>query len=191
MDEQRQEQGKVLFSVTEMANVSGASRNAVNVEMSRLMAQGLVVRYAHGLYGAPGGVSLEALVSCIDDGAYITGLYALSHHNLVTQAASAITCFTNRYSPRGRDRLTPLGRLVFVRIRGRIYNPPRNDRMAGPEQALCDFVYMSRRRGIQATSQATFQHLDSISENELDRILERYPGTVRAEVNLLRQRQPI
>ena len=53
LDEQRERHGKVLFTVTELANVAGVSRAALNVELARLREQEVIMRYAHGLYGPP------------------------------------------------------------------------------------------------------------------------------------------
>ena len=57
LDEQRSLHGKVLFTVTELANVAGTSRAALNVELARLRGEGSIAKYAHGLYGLPGAVT--------------------------------------------------------------------------------------------------------------------------------------
>ena len=77
LEEQRDRHGKVLFTVTELANVAGVSRAALNVELARLRDQEIIAKYAHGLYGLPGAVSPQVLVPAIDSHAYITGHYAL------------------------------------------------------------------------------------------------------------------
>ena len=185
LEEQRRDHGKVLFTVTELANVSGVSRTALNVEMSRLRRQGLIVKYAHGRYGLPGAVNLEALLHSIDSHAYVTGLYALFAHNLVTQSPSRVTCFTDRYSPRARERDTPVGRLVFVCVRGSVYAPPPPFVPVPPGQALCDYVYLARRSGAIPEGSVTFRNLASLATPGLDSILARYPRTVQREVRAL------
>ena len=81
LEEQRDRHGKVLFTVTELANVAGTSRAALNVELTRLRNQEIIAKYAHGLYGLPGAVSPQVLVPAIDSHAYITGHYALYGHH--------------------------------------------------------------------------------------------------------------
>ena len=61
-EEQRGAHNKILFTVTELANVAGTSRRALNVELSRLVDQRIVVHYAYGVYGPPANVSVEMLV---------------------------------------------------------------------------------------------------------------------------------
>jgi len=185
LGEQRERHGKVLFTVTELANVACASPSALNVELTRLRQQEVIVRYAHGLYGMPGVVSPQALVAAIDPRAYITGHYALYGHQMVTQMPVTITCFTDRRSPRARERVTPVGRLVFVCVRSNVYQPVADGAIAPPAQALCDYVYLSRRRGAEPVSMVTFRNLARIRATDLPPVLANYPVSVRKHVERL------
>jgi hypothetical protein len=176
---------KTLFTLTELVNAAGVTREVLNVELSRLRRQGVIVRYAQGLYGSPGAVSAEELLEAIDSHAYMTGIHALHLHNLITQRPTAITCLTDRRSPRACVRSTPVGRFVFSCVRRRVYCPPSGRPVAGPEQALCDFVYLCRREGVPAAAQVTFQGLSRLSRERLRDIARRYPGTVQEEVERL------
>ncbi len=118
--QQREQHGKVLFTVTELAHVAGVSRAAVNVELARLRQQAILVKYAYGLYGLPGAVSVETLVSAIDSHAYITGHYALYVHHLVTQVPTTVTCFTDRRSPRARTQHACRATRVCLRTQRRV-----------------------------------------------------------------------
>jgi hypothetical protein len=185
LEEQRDQHGKVLYTVTELANVAGASRAALNVQLARLREQAIVVKYAHGLYGLPGAVSAEILVAAIDSHAYITGHYALYMHNLVTQVPTTITCFTDRRSPRARERNTPVGRFVFVCVRSGVYAPEPQCLVAPPAQALCDYVYLARRQGVRPESLVTFRNLQRIRTPDFPDRLARYPVTVQNHVERL------
>ena len=182
LHEQHQQHGKVLFTVTELAHVAGVSRAALNVELARLRQQAIVVKYAHGLYGLPGAVSVEALVSAIDSHAYVTGHYALYRHNVVTQVPTTITCFTDRRSPRARQRGTPVGRFVFTCVRSRVYAPVPECVLASPAQALCDYVYLARRRGVRPESLLTFRNLQGLRSPDWPELLARYPRAVQEHV---------
>jgi len=182
LEEQLREHGKRIFTLSELANVRGASRESLNVELSRLLERRILVRYAHGIYGLPGAVYPEALLPEIDSSAYITGLHALFVHGLVTQVPTAISCFTRRRSSRSRVRETAAGRFVFSSIRSRVYELPPEGVLAGPEQALSDFVYSCRRDGVDARSQVTFQNLSRLVPGRLRATLGRYPEAVRRDV---------
>ena len=45
----------------------------------------MIARYATGVYGLSGRATPEQLVPVLDDGAYITGAYALYRHNLIAK----------------------------------------------------------------------------------------------------------
>ena len=60
LEEQRERYGKVLFTVTELANAACASPAALNIELARLRDQEIIVRYAQGLYGMPGAVHYKS-----------------------------------------------------------------------------------------------------------------------------------
>jgi len=133
----------------------------------------------------PGAVSPPFLVSAIDSHAYITGHYALYDCQMVTQMPVTITCFTDRRSPRAQKRITSVGRLSFVCVRGSVYLPVPEAAMAPPPQALCDYVYLSRRYGVEPESLVTFRNLERIRAEELAPILPRYPVSVRKHVERL------
>ena len=185
LGEQRERHGKVLFTVTELANAAGTSRAALNVELTRLRDQGIIVRYAHGLYGLPGAASAEVLVPAIDSHAYITGHYALYGRQLVAQAPAAITCFTDRWSPAARERITPVGRLTFVCVRSKVYFPVSEGAMATTAQALCDYVYLARRHGTAPEALVTFRNLARVRGGDFPQILARYPMSVQKHVERL------
>jgi hypothetical protein len=165
--------------------VAGTSRVALNVELRRLRDQRIIVQYAHGLYGLPGAVSPQILVPAIDSHAYITGHYALYAHHMVTQSPVAITCFTDRQSPRARERVTPVGRLVFACVRSGVYFPLSEGAIAPPAQALCDYVYLSRRQATAPESLVTFRNLAQMRDADSPRILARYPVSVQEHVERL------
>jgi len=187
LEEQRDQHGKVLFTVTELANVAGTSRAALNVELARLREQAILAKYAHGLYGLPSAVTVERLVPAIDSHAYITGHYALHRHSLVTQVPTTVTCFTDRRSPRARERGTRVGRLVFVCVRSGVYAPGSAGTIAAPAQALCDYVYLSRRQGVRPEALVTFRNLQPIRTPDFPDLLARYPITVQKHVERMLQ----
>ena len=171
-------ESKKVFGVTELGNVAGVSSHALNVELDRLVKRGIIVRYARGKYGLPNAVAPEELLPTLDTGAYITGMYALHRHNLVTQVPVEITCFTNRRHNQSRVRETPLGRFIFTCVNKRIYSPPEKDVITSPEQALCDFVYLACRRSIVPESQVTFRQLEGLDISLVCELSKRYTRSI-------------
>lgn len=181
--EQRDRHGKGTFSVTELANVADASPAVINVQLGRLVRQGVIRRWVPGRYGLPEGVTAEELAHAIDADAYVTGGYALARQGFITQHPREIECFTIRRHNRSRRRSTPLGALVFICVSPRIHAPPARGGMAPPEQALCDLVYVLRRRGLDPRSMYTFRGLDRLTIPPV--VLARYPQSVQRAVDAL------
>lgn len=189
-EEQKKVHGKNLFTISELANVANTTTEVLNVELSRLRRRGIVERYARGTYGPMHGVSPEDLVRYLDAKAYITGFFVLHRHQLVTQVPSKITCFTNRRHDRSRERTTPVGRYEFVCVNESVYAPPNDDVMTEPEQALFDFVYLMRRRGVDPQTVVTLRNLQKLRQSLLLHTAPRYPGTVRNQVSHILQDDP-
>ena len=177
--QQQRDDHKVVFTPAELANVAQASPQVLNVVLQRLVKRGVLVRYAVGRYGLPGAVQAEDLAAALDSAAYITGLYALHQHGLVTQTPTEITCFTNRRHNRSRIRKTPLGRFVFMCVGATVYAAPQAGAMASGEQAFCDFILICRKRGVSASSLVTFRNLEHLDREILTENLRRYPAVVR------------
>ena len=177
--EQRARHGKVVFSVAELANAAQTSLHAVNTELGRLIDRGLITRYAHGLYGPAQDVAPEDILPQLDPGAYITGFHALHRHHLVTQVPTEATCFTNRRHNRRADRITPVGKLRFIRVPAAIYAKAVDQVLAPPEQALCDFVWLNLRDGVEPQSLVTFRNLNALNRRRLNHVLRRYQQPVR------------
>lgn len=191
LEAERKSHGKTVFTVTELANISGSTPHVLNVELNRLCKQGIIVRYARGQYGLPEAVTPEQLVLFLDAHAYITGAFALHRHNLITQMPVEITCFTNRRHNRSRVRPTPLGRFTFVCVQSPVYAPPADSIVAGPVQALCDYVFLMRQRGVAASSQVTFRGLHELDIKAIQEQAARYPKSVQRTLDQLLELSPM
>jgi hypothetical protein len=176
----RDQHGKRVFTVAELANVADASPSVINVELGRLVKRGLIRRWTPGRYGLPEGVTAPELASAIDPDAYVTGAAALASQGFITQHVQEIDCFTRRRHTRSRRRPTALGTLVFVCVSDRIHARPSGRGLANPAEAVCDLVFLLRRRGLEPRSLYTFRKLDQVTVPP--NVLRRYPRTVQQAV---------
>ncbi len=183
LESQCSKYGKVLYTVTELAHLADCPPSVLNVELYRLLKQGVVTRYAHGVYGRPGKVDVESLIPYLDKRAYITGEYALFYHNLITQNIHRITCFTNRRHNRSRVKETPVGTFEFVTVAAPLYHMPKKGEVASPEQALLDYIYIARRQGLNVQSLVSFRQLHTLDRVRLNQLACNYPRTVRREID--------
>lgn len=182
LSRQQAEEGKRIFCVAELANIADTSAAVINVELSRLVRRGVICRYVPGKYGLPEGVAVEDLVRAIDSDAYVTAAAALARHGLITQVPRVVECFTRRRHNRSRERQSPLGTLVFTCVAPAVHSQPDGG-VAEPDQAVCDLVYTSRRRGLDPRSLYTFRKLSTLQMPE--HLLARYPRTVQDDVRRL------
>jgi hypothetical protein len=178
--DQRTRHGKGVFTVAELANVADVSPAVLNVELGRLVSRGLIRRWVPGRYGLPDGVTASELVAAIDADAYVTGAYALAQHGFITQVPHEIDCFTRRRHNRSRRRQTPLGTIVFICVGNRVHAPPAGRGLAPPGQALCDLVFVHRRRGLDPRNLYTFRNLGRLRVSP--DVVDRYPATVQRGV---------
>jgi uncharacterized protein YcsI (UPF0317 family) len=114
-------------------------------------------------------------------------MYALYRHQLITQVPTEVSCFTNHRHNRSRIRVTPLGRIVFVCVTGLVYSYPQKNIIVSPEQAVCDFVHLCRKRGISPSDIVTFRNLNHLDSGLLQGRLKKYPSTVKCDVKRLLQ----
>lgn len=182
---EQKQHGRKLFSVTELANASGISPHAVNVELNRLVNKNVITRYARGKYGLPDTVGPEDLLPFLDSGAYITGFYALYWRNLITQIPMLITCFTNRRHARSRIRKTISGTFVFSCVSKKIYNPPGDGCITPPEQAFLDWIYLSLRQGVSPETQGTLRNLKIFRAEVMTSLRFRYPKSVNQKADVI------
>jgi predicted transcriptional regulator of viral defense system len=136
LEKQYREFNKPVYSVTELASLSGLARHSLLVQLSRLVKKGVMVRYGHGLYGIS-EYSPEQVIAYLDSSAYCTGHYALFKYGFVTQIPTTVTCFTKRHHCRNRIVSAGPDRYEFIKPAPRIYSYPESG-MASPEQAFCD-----------------------------------------------------
>ncbi|MBP7429864.1 MAG: hypothetical protein KBC05_10545 [Candidatus Hydrogenedentes bacterium] len=187
LQHQRDAHRKVVFTCTELANAAHAKPRSLSVALQRLVKAGVLVRYASGRYGLPGAVQAEDLLPALDSSAYITGLYALHRHQIITQNPTEITCFTARRHNRSRVRNTPHGRIVFMCVGRSIYSPPQDGVMASAEQALCDAAHIYARRGLKLSTLVSLKNRCRLTPKPLKARLLKYPPAVQQEIKELLQ----
>ena len=72
-----------------------------------------------------------------------------------------------------------MGTLRFVCVSPRIYAPPKEGALASAEQAICDWVFMLKRAGLDTKGQATLRLEGKVNRKMLEEeVLRRYPKTV-------------
>ena len=82
----RQNRGKSLFSLSDLVLLTGDQRPSLSVQLSRLVASGVIERPARGWYANPFAFpSDEEVAMVIREPSYLSMEYALSREGILSQ----------------------------------------------------------------------------------------------------------
>lgn len=120
-------------------------------KLSRMVQKGEYIQITKGLYETNKNVSGHLLAASIYGPSYISFEYALSYHGLIPEAVYTITCTTFEKKKKKRYD-TPFGTYIYRDVPSEafpLYVELRKEgdywyRIASPEKALCDQLYILR-----------------------------------------------
>lgn len=120
-------------------------------KLSRMVQKGEYIQITKGLYETNKNVSGHLLAASIYGPSYISFEYALSYHGLIPEAVYTVTCATFEKKKKKRYD-TPFGTYIYRDVPSKafpLYVELRKEgdywyRIASPEKALCDQLYILR-----------------------------------------------
>ncbi len=138
------EGGRAVYSIQQLANLTGKKKSIANVYASRLATKGLATRLVRGKLAFTS--DLQAIATQLLEPSYISLYSALNFHGLLMQVPREIECVT----PKNSRNYKELG-IAYHKIPARLfYGYERHGREGGyvfvadPEKALVDGVYLNR-----------------------------------------------
>ena len=138
------------FTTRDAASRLGVPNAHASVSLARLRAAGRVVRLRHGVWALPNRVDALALPECLTAPfpAYVSLQSALYLHGMVSQVPAVTYAVT---LARTRRFVTPLGTVSLHHVRPTFFfgyeDAGRSGgRLATPEKALVDFLYLAPAR---------------------------------------------
>ena len=169
---------KKQYSLQDVVNYSGAKREVVKVILSRLSAQGKIVKLGHGFYGQSlQGIDVEQLACQIVYPAYISFEYALHLHGVLEQVPAAITLATAKKTKTMvlAERAVEYSHLKKELFFG--YRTADHVTLAVPEKALLDELYLVglKKRSINLRE----LNLDKIDLKKFKKWLQLYPPSTQ------------
>jgi predicted transcriptional regulator of viral defense system len=165
----RKNRGKSLFSLSDLVLLTGDRRSSLSVQLSRLVAAGVVDRPARGWYANPfAPPSDEEVAMVIREPSYLSMEYALSREGLLSQRVHVLTLVTTKlpYTFRTGDRVFEYHQVKRSLFRG--YRREGDVMVAEPEKALLDLVYVRYVRGRDMTRGALDSLMDDMYLGEID-----------------------
>jgi predicted transcriptional regulator of viral defense system len=165
----RANRGKRLFSLSDLVLLTGDRRSSLSVQLSRLVASGVIERPARGWYANPfTPPSDEEVAMVIREPSYLSLEYALSRHGILSQQARVLTLVTTRlpYTFRTGDRVFEYHQVKRSLFRG--YRREGEVLVAEPEKALLDLIYVRFVRGRDMARGTLDSLVDDMYLEELD-----------------------
>jgi predicted transcriptional regulator of viral defense system len=173
-----------ILRADDIARRYGIAEAVVGNALRRQERRGLVEHVSRRLYvnKLAHDFSARELVGILRPDAYISLESALSEWGISTQSPSALTCVTTGFPRRFRSASV---QIVYRRIGKKLYwgfedkrTRRGSYRIAEPEKALLDWVYLQRQEGLPTAFDEL--NLQGIDRKKLYRYAAKYPNSVRA-----------
>ena len=174
----------VIFTTREFANQAGVSMSAAAKRMARLNSKGSLARVTKGVWANtrhPYFQPISAVPYLLGkEQGYVSFLTALHLHGVVSQIPKSVQIAT---TGRGRVLDSPIGRFEFFQIKPELltegaewsesYLPYR---IAGPEKALLDTLYLSTRKNRRFARLPELDLTNSgFRQKEFNRLINQLP----------------
>jgi predicted transcriptional regulator of viral defense system len=174
---------KKLFRTVDFATLLGRDMSSVRVELSRLVARGLLDRASKGLYLNPYNLpTQEELGMILKSPAYISMESALARQGVLSQSPFTMTLVTTSSTGtidamKTRFEYHNLQQPWFIG-----YHARDAYAVAEPEKALCDLVYLRYRKTREFNDERMRSLLDDMDLGEMHKVpLRRYAQLMRLE----------
>jgi predicted transcriptional regulator of viral defense system len=170
----------------ELARRYGISEAAVGNALRRQERRGLVEHISRKIYvnKLAHDFSPRELVGILRPNAYISLESALAEWGISTQSPSALTCVTTGFPRKFRS---PSLHVIYRHISKNLYwgfqikrTRHGSYRIAEPEKALLDWVYLQRQEGLPVVLDEL--SLNAIDKKKLQKYALKYPNSVRRAV---------
>jgi hypothetical protein len=167
--------GKKFFFIREIASLLSLSSPAAAMLLMRAEKNGLVFRVKNLWVNNLNQPTLFEIALTLSSPSYLSLESALFYHQCLSQspkgALSMVAC------GRPFKVKTPLGDIRYFHLREKLFFGFDSHRIAYPEKAWLDLIYM---RGLRGRSRILFEdvYFDRLSEKKISRLALRFPPWV-------------
>ena len=166
---------KKIFSLRELEILSGDSAASVGMALLRAKKNGLVDRVRNLWINMMDKPALEELSLELVSPSYISFESALYKHGILSQSPRGVLSLATTAKP--AKITTPLGDVQFIHLAPKLFFGFDANRLASPEKAFVDLVYIRIRHGIPELSEVFY--LDLLNKKELSSIAAKFPNYVK------------
>lgn len=139
------DRGKRIFSLRDLAILSGSTRASVGMTLLRAQKKGLVFRTGNLWINRMDFPPLGEIGLALRSPSYISFESALYQHGILSQSPRGALTIATTKRPGRVD--TPWGAIRFIHLKKSLFFGYDADRMAYPEKAWLDLVYIRGRKG--------------------------------------------
>lgn len=172
---------KRIFTLRELAVLCNESKTSVGMALIRAKKEGIADHVRNIWINMIDKPSLEELALEVVSPSYVSLESALYKHGILSQSPrGGLTLVTTSKPAKIK---TPLGEIQFFHIQPKLLFGFDSKRVATPEKAFLDLVYLRMRRGTFQITE-TF-YLDLLNERRLQSFANKFPLYVK---NMLKEK---
>jgi predicted transcriptional regulator of viral defense system len=164
---------KRVFTLKEIAAFARETRASAAMTLLRAAKKGLVARAGNLWINLLDPPELLEVALALRSPSYLSFESALYRRNILSQSPRGeLTMATPGRSQRFQ---TPLGAIRYIHLKPNLFFGYDADRIALPEKAWLDLLYIRGRQGREALGGETF-YLERLNKRHLSDFLKRFPG---------------
>jgi len=165
----KEHQGKKLFSLSDVAQLTGIPKSSLSVQLTRLVKAKVIQRASQVWYENPFNTpSAEEISMVLRHPAYISMEYALSKHGILSQSVYTLTLITTKpqYVYNTKEMVYEYHQISKSLFWG--YQNNETVLAAEPEKALLDLIYIRCIKNKELNIDGIASLINDISTDEFD-----------------------
>lgn len=166
---------KRIFTLREVESLSGDSAASVGMALLRAKKNGLVDRVRNLWINMMDKPNLEEVALELVSPSYISFESALYKHGILSQSPRGVLSLATTAKP--AKITTPLGDVQFIHLASKLFFGFDANRLASPEKAFVDLMYIRIRRGMPELPEVFY--LDLLNKKKLGSIAAKFPNYVK------------
>lgn len=172
------EEKKRIFSLRELAAFSNESRPAVGMALRRAKIKGLVAHVRSVWINQLDPPVLEEIAFSLASPSYISFESALYHHGVLSQSPRGELTVATLGRPSVVE--TPFGVIRFIHLQRQLFFGFDVNRVAWPEKAWLDLLYIRGLRGPRNQELLTEEvYLNELNAQKIAKLTRRFPPWIR------------
>lgn len=179
---------KRVFSLREIATIANISRPAAGMTLIRAAKKGIVFRVGNFWINQMDPPDLNEIALNLTQPCYISFESALYHHHILSQSPRGALTVATQARPSLVE--TPQGNIRFTHLKPSLFFGYDANRIALPEKAWLDLIYIRGLQGNKGILTETF-YMKTLNKKKLRLFQKEFPQWVAKYIDNLYQAVPM